>query len=154
MSLMKRALLLLLLATAACGEAVKDDHFADDVKSERPEAAPVSTEAVPVRIGELGANFNACGAVGTTRHLGTDPALAVRSAPFETAAETGRVAANARFFVCARSHDQRWLGIVYEASGILAPACGVSAPVTSRRAYDGPCASGWVPSAFVKLVAG
>ena len=32
---MKRALLLLALAAAGCGEAVKDDHFANDVRTER-----------------------------------------------------------------------------------------------------------------------
>ncbi len=78
----------------------------------------------------------------------------MRSAPFDHAAQTGSVAAGARFFVCTRSHDQRWLGIVYEEAGALAPRCGVSAPLPARRGYDGPCRSGWVAAAFVKLVAG
>jgi hypothetical protein len=46
------------------------------------------------------------------------------------------------------------MGIVYEEAGTLSPTCGVSSPVTSRRDYDGPCRSGWVSSAFVKLIAG
>ena len=144
------------LALAACGEGVKDDHFANDVTTERVEPAPVQPESVPVRIGEFGAGFAACGAVGTTRRL--DPAagdvLAVRAAPFETSAEAGSIAAGSRFFVCSRSHDQRWLGVVFDEGGELSERCGVSRPSTARRAYDGPCRSGWVASAFVKMVAG
>jgi hypothetical protein len=151
---MRCALILPILLLAGCGEAVKDDHFAKDVKQERQETEPVVPGAVPVRIGELGASFEACGAAGTTRHLGAGQPLPVRAAPFDTSPETGRVAAGAQFFICARSHDQRWMGIVYEDAGTLSPACGVSSPVTSRRDYDGPCRSGWVSSAFVKLIAG
>jgi hypothetical protein len=149
-------LLLALPALAACGEAVQDDHFANDVRSERSEPVTAQPAAVPVRIGELGPNFNACNAAGTSRHL--DPAagdrLQVRAAPFDTAAETGAVAAGARFFICSRSHDQRWLGVVYDEAGALSAACGVSRPVFSRRGYEGPCRSGWVPSALVKQIAG
>ncbi len=156
---MRRATLLLLPALAqlaACGEAVKDDHFARAVKAERTEPASAQPAAVPVRIGELGPNFNACNAAGTSRNL--DPAsgdrLQVRAAPFDTAAETGALPAGARFFICSRSHDQRWLGVVYDEAGALSAACGVSRPVFSRRGYEGPCRSGWVSSAFVKQIAG
>jgi hypothetical protein len=153
---MSRALLLLTLTLAGCGEAVKDDHFAKDVRAERTEPAAARTDAVPVRIGELGPNFNACNAAGTARNAdaAAGDRLQVRAAPFETAAETGAVPAGARFFICSRSHDQRWLGIVYEEAGALSPACGVSRPVSGRRGYEGPCRSGWVSSVFVKQIAG
>ena len=154
---MRFALCLLPVLLAGCGEAVRDDHFANDareIETPRAEPPPVVTDAVPVRIGEAGPSFEACNAAGTTRNLGTGEALQVRAAPFETAAETGAVGAGARFFVCTRSHDQRWLGIVYDPGGELSAACGVSAPVTSRRPYGGPCRSGCVASAFVKLIAG
>lgn len=153
---MRVALLLLLpiVSLSACGEAVKDDHFAQDVKAEREAPEPIVPGAVPVRIGELGANFDACGAAGTTRHLDAGAQLPVRAAPFDTSAETGRVRAGTQFFICTRSHDQRWMGIVYDESGTLSPACGVSSPVMSRGSYEGPCRSGWVSSAFVKLIAG
>jgi hypothetical protein len=151
---MKHASLLLLLALAGCGEAVRDDHFANEVRMERVEPEPVKPGAVSVRIGELGPSFAACGAAGTTRHLDAGERLPVRAAPFDTSAESGAVAAGARFFICSRSHDQRWLGIVYEKAGTLSPMCGVSRPVASRRGYDGPCRSGWVSSAFVKQIAG
>ena len=153
---MRRALLLLTLSLAGCGEAVKDDHFANDTRTEAAEPEPVKPGTVPVRIGELGSNFNACNAAGTTRHL--DPAagekLQVRAAPFDVADETGSLAGGGRFFICSRSHDQRWLGIVYSEAGDLSPACGVSRPVASRRPYEGPCRSGWVSSAYVKQIAG
>ena len=151
---MRRAFLLLVLGLAGCGEAVKDDHFANDVRPERATPTVSKADAVPVRIGELGANFDACGAAGTTRNLAAEAALPVQAAPFESAEQVGQVASGTRFFVCSRSHDQRWLGIVYDPGGELAPTCGVSSPVTSRRNYDGPCRSGWVSSAFVKLIAG
>jgi hypothetical protein len=151
---MRRAFLILILGLAACGEAVRDDHFANSVDTGAEPAAPVVPGAVPVRIGELGASFDACGTAATTRHLEAGKQLPVRAAPYEAAAEAGGIAAGSRFFVCTRSHDQRWMGVVYDESGTLAAGCGVSSPVTSRRDYDGPCRSGWVSSAFVKLIAG
>lgn len=150
---MRRALLLVVIALAGCGEAVRDDHFAAELKTEG-EASPVVPGAVPVRVGELGPNFAACGTAGTTRQLGAGESLPVRVAPYDMAAERGKVAAGSQFFICTRSHDQRWMGIVYDESGTLAPACAVSSPITSRRDYAGPCRSGWVSSAFVKLIAG
>jgi hypothetical protein len=148
---MRALILSVTLLLAGCGEAVEDNHFADDVRQERPASAPVTTEAVPVRIGELGPSFPACSAVGVTRNLEAGASLAVRAAPFDTAEETGRVPSGGRFFVCTRSHDQKWFGIVFGQDG---QACGVSTPATSRRIYEGPCRSGWVASPFVKLSAG
>jgi hypothetical protein len=151
---MRSALFFVSLMLAGCGEPVEDDHFANDsgYAQATPEAA--RTAAMPVRIGELGPSFEACVGAGTTRHLETGGRLPVRSAPFESAAETGAIPAGARFFLCTRSLDQKWFGVVYDEAGALAPRCGVSDPVTSRRDYAGPCRSGWVSSAFVKLIAG
>ncbi len=152
---MRRAILFAVLALAGCGEGVKDDHFAKELKTESAEPVAVDPGVVPVRIGELGASFNACNAAGTARRgEAAAEGLPVRAAPFDVAKETGSVPAGARFFICSRSHDQRWLGIVYDQTGALSEACGVSRPVTSRRAYEGPCRSGWVASAFVKQIAG
>ena len=154
---MRRFLLLSLLTLAGCGEAVDDNHFADDVREERPVSGPVTSEAVPVRIGELGPSFPACNATGVTRNLRPGETLPVRAAPFDTAPETEQVPADARFAICSRSHDQKWFGIVFDEAGPgqwgTGQDCGVSAPVASRRAYEGPCRSGWVSSPFVKLVA-
>lgn len=149
------AVALALLGLAGCGEPIRDDHYAN-----RGEAAPQAAPAAPVahvvlvRIGELGANFDACPAAGTTRHLKAGQSLPARAAPFDSAAETGAIPSGARFFVCTRSHDQKWLGVVFDESGTLVESCGVSSPVSSRSGYQGPCRSGWVASPFVRLVAG
>jgi hypothetical protein len=153
---MKRSALLFVIALAGCGEAVKDDHFAADANAQAavPEPAALVPPAVPVRIGELGASFDACGTAATTRNMQAGAGLPVRAAPFDAAAESASISAGARFFVCSRSHDQRWLGVVWNEAGELSAECGVSSPVTSRRDYAGPCRSGWVQAAFVKLIAG
>jgi hypothetical protein len=151
---MRWPFLLLCLGLSACGEpATVADRAARDNEA-APEAATVTPESRPVRIGELGANFRACGAAGTPRNLKAGEALPVRSSPFDNAGETGSVAGGARFFICSRSHDQKWFGIVFDEGGSLAERCGVSEPVTRRRDYNGPCRSGWVQSAFVKVIAG
>lgn len=151
---MRRPIILLFLALSACGEpAIVADRAARDNEA-APEAAVVTPGSRPVRIGELGANFRACSAAGTTRNLKAGDVLAVRSAPFDNAGETGSVAVDARFFICSRSHDQKWFGIVFDEGGTLAGRCGVSRPVARRRDYEGPCRSGWVQSAFVKVIAG
>jgi hypothetical protein len=151
---MRRALLLLLcLGLACCGDpvAVENRTAGDDGDNA---ADTVTAAARPVRIGELGPNFAACGAAGTTRGLKAGEALPVRWSPFDNARESGSVPAQASFFICARSLDQKWFGIVYDEDGSLAERCGVTEPVTRRRDYDGPCRSGWVQSAFVKVIAG
>jgi len=150
---MTRRLLLLCLLLAACGEPAKvADRTGDEAANLT--ADTVTAEARPVRIGELGANFAACSAAGTTRNLKAGEALPVRWSPFDNARETGSVPAGRRFFICTRSLDQKWFGIVFDEGGTLAESCGVSEPVTRRRDYDGPCRSGWVQSAFVKVIAG
>lgn len=151
---MRHAILPALLILSACGEAVEDDHFSRDVREERAEPGLDAPGIVPVRIGELGPNFAACTAAGETRNLGEGGALPVRAAPFDTADEIGRVPAGRDFHVCSRSHDQKWFGIVYPAEGATGASCGVSRPVPERGDYQGPCSSGWVSSAFVRLTAG
>ncbi|MDT9599041.1 hypothetical protein [Sphingosinicella rhizophila] len=152
---MRQSLLLFgLLLVAGCGEPIRDDHFANDEMAAAPIREQAVAEAVPVRIGELGPSFDACAAAGTTRHVAEGTTLPVRAAPFDTAAQTAEIASAQRFFVCARTLDQKWFGIVFDAEGALPSRCGVAAPTPSPRPYAGPCQSGWVASAFVKLVAG
>ena len=49
--------------------------------------------------------------------------------------------------------DRVWSDVVVS-DGALSQACGVSEPANVRHAYAGPCQSGWVQSAYVKLIAG
>lgn len=149
--------LVLVLGLSACGERVaQPNERSPGPDLARPDTAPVAP-ATPVRIGEAGPSFRACQAAGTPRNgLGRDVAGApvpVRVAPFEGARVVARVPPGARMFVCTRSIDQRWLGIVYAPDGTLSPACGVSVPAARRANYAGPCGSGWVSSATVRLVA-
>ena len=151
---MRATPILFALLLTSCGEPIRDDHFANKIEAPAPTPQAPTATAVPVRIGELGPNFDACSAVGTTRHLDAGARLAVRAAPFDVSPESDGVAAGARFFVCSRSLDQKWFGIVYDPAGTLSERCGVSTPVATRRAYGGPCRSGWVASAFVRSIAG
>jgi hypothetical protein len=148
---MRFVFLLPILALAACGDAVPPNQFGDDVRENRQDSS-LTAEAVPVRIGDLGPSFPACNTAGVTRNIAAGESLAVRSAPFDSAAETGRIPAGSRFFICTRSLDEKWVGIVYDSGPGLA-ACGVMEPVPSRRPYQGPCGSGWVSTPYVKFVA-
>lgn len=113
-----------------------------------------------VTIGEDGPRLDACGAMGLVTRAG-EKGLVLRAAPFEEGKEVGRLANGDRAFVCTRSLDQKWLGVVVVAMGASAGAsgvaidrtdCGVSDPVDRKQPYDGPCPSGWVSSAAVRLV--
>src|SRR5688500_10375304 len=101
---MRRALLVLCLALSSCGDPVAvGNRAAGDVGNLA--ADTLTAAARPVRIGELGPNFAACSAAGTSRNLKPGESLAVRSAPFENSEGSGSVPAGARFFICTRSHD-------------------------------------------------
>lgn len=163
---MKRTLLaalLLCLAATACSEStqVSDDLPESSAYLENPtgrtERIEADPTAKPVRIGEGGPRFDACQSVGEVgRHV--SGSLPVLSAPFDAAEKIDSLAAGQTVYICTRSIDQQWFGIVYDqpadpAAG--APVdCGVSSPVRAKRNYDGPCKSGWVESTYVVLVAG
>ncbi len=141
-----------LMALAACGERAVPGNTANVPRLERVVTAPVAP-VTPVRIGEAGPSFAACQAVGTPRDPDAASVLPVRVAPFDNADVAARIEAGARFFICTRSIDQRWMGVVFADDGTLSPGCGVSRPVPRRAAYEGPCRSGWVASAAVRSVA-
>ncbi|SMF61581.1 hypothetical protein [Allosphingosinicella indica] len=155
---MRGLLLLLPLLAAGCQERSDIDTSRGSTTPayERVENAAIDEGGLetPVRVGESGPSFPACTARGTTRRLAEGQGLAVRAAPFEGAGQVAELPAGASFFVCTRSIDQRWLGVVFDDAGAASPACGVSRPVADRRAYDGPCRAGWVASASVRLTAG
>lgn len=175
------------LALAACAQPVERGRDAD---AANPPAANAPATATPspdrsatapsdpkaaangqpgeraVRIGEGGPRFDACQSVGQLRGRSTLP---VRAAPFDSAAQKAEIAGGQFVWICTSSHDQQWLGIVYDdaapviegegegQSGAAARGpgdCGVASPVRTKRAYDGPCKSGWAESNFIIPVAG
>lgn len=147
-----------LLLAAGCTDQPLSENFGSTTPRVARPAEYNSTlgdAETPVRIGELGANFAACNAQGQVHErAAADGPVPVRAAPFDQAHETGRLTRGSRFFICSRSLDQRWMGVVYAPGGRADRACGVSSPVNGRRDYDGPCESGWVASAQVRMISG
>lgn len=152
------AIAVMTAALAGCGDPAADPNAQGSttppyVRAEADE--PLLGQTVqPVRIGEQGPSFAACNARGAVRERVAAGPVPVRAAPYEPADEIDSLPAGAEFFICSRTHDQRWFGIVYDEGGEASERCGVSAPVAARRPYQGPCAAGWVPSARTRLVSG
>ena len=106
----------------------------------------------PVMVGgEL--DLDACFGVGLV--TGPDPSepheAAVLTSPDPEQAVIDRVPTGRRVYLCEEHNG--WTGVVYRLDGDLA-GCGVSGPQERRRAYDGPCLSGWVASGSLSLAAG
>jgi len=152
------AILLLAAAAAACegpGEPPAGQGSTTPAY-ERASDKALAAGDVAVRIGELGPNFPACYAIARFRDrvVASEQAVPVRAAPSEQARETARMPAAAQFFICTRSHNQRWFAVVWHDSEGASRSCGVSQPASARRDYAGPCNSGWIPSALVRLESG
>lgn len=153
----QRVVLFAALLLAGCGERVASDQAGGGATTPpyvRAEEDPtvLNQTVTPVRVGELGPSFDACAARGATRARAVP--VPVRAAPFDAAESIDRLGDGAQFFICSRSHDQRWFGIVYDAGGEASARCEVDRPTPRRRDYQGPCAAGWVASAMVALISG
>jgi hypothetical protein len=153
----RAAILLVLLA--GCGERASvspSNEGSTTPPYVRPETDPslLSNMVQPVRIGEPGSNFAACNARGAARERGGAEPVPVRAAPYEQSEQIALLPPGSEFFICSRTNDQRWFGIVFDEGGEASERCGVSAPVPAGRDYRGPCAAGWVASASVRLVSG
>ena len=154
----------LMLVLAACSqsndvyEELPNSSLAGAPREVVPDSRIESTLARLVTIGEDGPRLDACGVMGQVTRAGGN-GLALRAAPFAEAKSVATLEEGARLHVCTRSIDQKWLGVVVrpapaDGDGTPAVDCGVSSPVDRKQAYEGPCASGWVASAYVRLVAG
>lgn len=155
----QRVAILAALAAGACGDPAVVDETADGSTTPpyvRPESDPslLANMVQPVRIGELGPSFAACNGRGAVRDRSGAGPVPVRAAPYEQGDQIASLAPGSQFFICSRTNDQRWFGIVYDEGGEASERCAVSAPVPARRIYQGPCAAGWVSSASVRLVSG
>jgi hypothetical protein len=162
-----RRILILALLLAACSkggdvsEELPNSSMAGAAREDVPESRMDAGQSRPVTIGEDGPRMDACGGMGQVSGAGAK-GLAVRAAPFAQARESGRMAEGARAYVCSRSLDQQWLGVVAPPPAGIDPAtgnaaastvdCGVGAPVERKQAYAGPCLSGWVSSAAIRLI--
>ena len=155
----QRAAILACLALAGCGERAATNDSAQGsttppyIRAET-ENSLLSSMVQPVRIGELGPNFGACNARGAVRERNATGLVPVRTAPYEESGQIAALGPGSQFFICSRTNDQRWFGIVFDEGGQASERCGVSAAVAERRIYRGPCAAGWVPSAAVRLISG
>ena len=155
----QRAAILGVLLLAGCGDPAVVDETAEGSTTPpyvRAESDPslLANMVQPVRIGELGPSFAACNARGATRDRAGAGSVPVRAAPYEEGDQIAALAPGSQFFICSRTNDQRWFGIVYDEGGQASERCGVSAPVPGGRTYQGPCAAGWVASASVRLDSG
>lgn len=144
-----------LLVPTACSrpDRVGESAVSNDTTAEAVRLAP---GARSVTIGEGGPGLAACGARAHVVNLSADgqPYLPVRAAPFTEADEVARLSNGARLFVCTRSIDQAWRGVVIPPAYQPNADCGVSAAVASVQPYTGPCKSGWVASDYLELSAG
>jgi hypothetical protein len=159
-----RALLILFLLLPACSktndiyEELPNSSLAGAPRDDMPESRMDAPLARPVTIGEDGPRLDACGVLGQVTRPGSG-GLALRAAPFTDSKELARLGEGQKAWICTRSLDQKWLGVVVQpapvaANAARAPDCGVSSPVERRQPYTGPCPSGWVSSAYIRLIAG
>ena len=159
-----RALVIPLLLLSACSktsdiyEELPNSSLAGAPREEIPESRMDAPVARAVTIGEDGPRMDACGGLGQVARAGS-AGLSLRAAPFADAKELARLAEGQRAWICTRSLDQKWLGVVVQPApapdkAADTPDCAVSSPVERRQPYDGPCASGWVSSAYIRLIAG
>ena len=152
-SVMKTVPLVLALFLVACSREVSSGNDAELYQSN---SAVLTPGVQPVRVGEGGAAYPACTGTGTVVNLSPsgESYLSLRAAPFAEANEVTRLNDGAPLFLCSRSLDQRWQGVVVPPIDTPNADCGVTTPLAGAQAYAGPCKSGWVLTAFVRPSAG
>lgn len=157
---MRPAILMTLALLAGCNQ-YDPVGTGNDLDPSDGNVSALDPGAKPVRIGEGGPGFDACIARGTVVNVAPGDRVALRAAPLNAAAPLESVSAGTRLYVCTRSIDQRWLGVVIlppspvaeasDSGAVKGDPCGVDTAVDSPRNYDGPCKSGWIPSALVRM---
>ncbi|MCW1402556.1 hypothetical protein OKA06_09525 [Novosphingobium sp. MW5] len=100
------------------------------------------------------ADYDACGSVHKVVGLkkNGDNFLSVRASPSVKGRELDRLRMGRMVWSCDSTEEGDWIGVVYERRP--GQDCGVGTPIAKRRAYSGPCASGWVSGRFLEIVAG
>ena len=109
---------------------------------------------VPVRIGGT-PDLDACPSSAHVTGLNPrgDNFLSVRSRASASGRELDRLRGGYTVWACDETADGEWTGVVYAPPGRDVD-CGVGTPIARRQAYRGPCASGWVASRYLTIVAG
>ena len=99
-------------------------------------------------------SLDACSTLARVSHLsnGADGFLAVKDSPNIKAKRVDKIFNDQSLWICEESKDGNWLGIVYDSSE--KKDCGVTTAIEKRRAYKGPCKSGWVSKKYVEPMAG
>jgi hypothetical protein len=149
---MRRLILASILPLAACNFSTVESENRQQPSPAADATQAIAPQARPVRIGEGGPGFAACQSRGTVGSL--DPGASdtpVRIAPFAEAEAVAALAEGAVMFVCTRTLDQRWLGVVVPPADTPDADCGVRARVDRPRDYDGGCASGWIAANTIRL---
>lgn len=112
-----------------------------------------SQAGVPVNYGgdEIS---DACSTAAQVVNLsnGPDGFLAVKDSPNIKAKRIDKILNGQSLWICEDSADGLWFGIVYTSKENL--DCAVSSSIKERKAYKGPCKSGWVSKKYVKVLAG
>lgn len=117
-------------------------------------AAPFPAPDVPVKVGGYD-DLDAC--LSVVEVTGLDPKgdnfLSLRSRPSAQSRELARLQPGQWLTSCDQSADGKWTGVVYHPTDKQAD-CATGTPIAKRQSYGGPCASGWVATKFVKVIAG
>jgi len=116
--------------------------------------APPPRPQTPVTIGGQ-ADLDACPSTAQVTGLNPrgDNFVSVRSRPSEHSRELARLRAGMTVWACSENANGSWTGVIFSPLGETLE-CGVGTPVARNQAYRGPCASGWVSSRYLTIVAG
>ena len=108
----------------------------------------------PVMVGGV-PDLDACLSDGQVTGLNPrgDNFLSVRSHPSTSAREIARLRPGQIVDACDETADGAWTGVIFSPPGRELD-CGTGTPAPRHQAYRGPCASGWVSSRFLKIIAG
>ncbi len=122
--------------------------------------AQAQSKRVPVMVGG-NPQFDACPSSGVVARLGPkrteDPKsgfLSVRSGPGGAPYfEMDRLFNGDPILVCG--NEGPWHAVIYPGRGQTIDDCGpLGSPIRNRRAYEGPCRSGWLHRNYVEITAG
>ena len=129
------------IQTSAAECRVRGGQFLVGHASSKPASA---SSRVPVMVGT---SLSAC-SVGVVANLSTNGSLAVRDGPGASFTRRAQLGNGSRVFLCDRSGDGGWLGIV-TAKGSTADCHIVLRPSAPPAAYTGTCLSGWISARYV-----